>query len=143
MCEFFERHACCDALCADFGMLCNTIGHSLSVASSQVIYKKEYHGAYTDSEKSKISSAAVLGAIIGQIAFGFLADFLGRKKGLITTTVRQFFVATFLSSSVANYEIAITWQIVCHDTCLSLLFISNVFGFALYLWVAPLLLRRG
>jgi len=37
------------------------------------------------SQKSVVSSAALWGAVVGQLFFGFFADKLGRKKGFIVT----------------------------------------------------------
>lgn len=42
-------------------------------------------GGLSDQDKSTISSAALIGSIIGQLLFGMLADRIGRKKGFIAT----------------------------------------------------------
>lgn len=51
-----------------------------------VVFAAEYVTYYPDSVKTRLSTAALVGAIVGQIVFGFLADRLGRRLGLVTTS---------------------------------------------------------
>jgi PHS family inorganic phosphate transporter-like MFS transporter len=48
-----------------------------------IILSKEYN--INDTDKSTISSAALIGSMIGQLLFGLLADHIGRKVGFIIT----------------------------------------------------------
>ncbi|ETL77412.1 hypothetical protein L917_21645, partial [Phytophthora nicotianae] len=40
---------------------------------------------YTSYVKSWVSAAAIIGAVIGQLLFGFLGDVFGRKVNMIAT----------------------------------------------------------
>eukprot|EP00727_Mastigamoeba_balamuthi_P006675 m51a1_g2628 hypothetical protein (465) ;mRNA; f:561508-563058 len=49
-----------------------------------VVFKAEYGDAYPGA---RLSTAALVGSIVGQLSFGFVADILGRRIGLIITTL--------------------------------------------------------
>jgi PHS family inorganic phosphate transporter-like MFS transporter len=48
-----------------------------------LIMSKNYR--ITDADKAAISSAALVGAIIGQLTFGYVGDTIGRKKAFVIT----------------------------------------------------------
>lgn len=51
-----------------------------------VLLTEQYgHEIYTSSLKSAISAAALIGAVIGQLLFGYLGDVFGRKVNMIAT----------------------------------------------------------
>ncbi|OQR97954.1 inorganic phosphate transporter [Achlya hypogyna] len=50
-----------------------------------VILKAQYGSAYSTDMKSNVSTAALIGAVLGQLAFGFLGDLYGRKNCMIAT----------------------------------------------------------
>eukprot|EP00727_Mastigamoeba_balamuthi_P014743 m51a1_g9895 hypothetical protein (771) ;mRNA; f:54527-57971 len=50
-----------------------------------VVFKEKYGKANYPSER--ISTAALVGAIVGQLTFGFVADAVGRRIGMIITTL--------------------------------------------------------
>ena len=52
-----------------------------------VVFAAEFGAAYDDRAKSRTSSAALVGAIVGQLCFGAFADELGRKWGLVATAL--------------------------------------------------------
>ncbi|OQR86174.1 inorganic phosphate transporter [Thraustotheca clavata] len=50
-----------------------------------VILKHQYGSAYSTDMKSNVSTAALIGAVLGQLVFGFLGDMYGRKNCMIAT----------------------------------------------------------
>ncbi|OQS07716.1 inorganic phosphate transporter [Thraustotheca clavata] len=53
-----------------------------------VILQDQYtKGVYTAQMKSNVSSAALIGAVLGQLTFGFLGDMYGRKSCMVATCV--------------------------------------------------------
>ncbi|ETV94634.1 hypothetical protein H310_11628 [Aphanomyces invadans] len=61
--------------------------YDLSVINiTNVILEHQYTTkVYDASMKSNVSAAALIGAVLGQLAFGFLGDVYGRKKCMIAT----------------------------------------------------------
>ncbi|EQC26753.1 hypothetical protein SDRG_15403 [Saprolegnia diclina VS20] len=50
-----------------------------------IILKHQYRTEYTADMKSNVSTAALIGAVLGQLTFGFLGDMYGRKNCMIAT----------------------------------------------------------
>ncbi|KDO26879.1 hypothetical protein SPRG_20421 [Saprolegnia parasitica CBS 223.65] len=50
-----------------------------------IILKHQYKAEYTADMKSNVSTAALIGAVLGQLAFGFLGDMYGRKNCMVAT----------------------------------------------------------
>ncbi|KDO26881.1 hypothetical protein SPRG_20422 [Saprolegnia parasitica CBS 223.65] len=60
--------------------------YDLSVVNIvNIILKHQYKDEYTADMKSNVSTAALIGAVLGQLAFGFLGDMYGRKNCMIAT----------------------------------------------------------
>ncbi|CAK4842660.1 unnamed protein product, partial [Aphanomyces euteiches] len=61
--------------------------YDLSVVNIiNVILEHQYtKKVYDSSMKSNVSSAALIGAVLGQLAFGVLGDIYGRKNCMIAT----------------------------------------------------------
>ncbi|CAK4893773.1 unnamed protein product, partial [Aphanomyces euteiches] len=61
--------------------------YDLSVVNIiNVILEHQYSKkVYDSSMKSNVSSAALIGAVLGQLAFGVLGDIYGRKNCMIAT----------------------------------------------------------
>lgn len=63
---------------AGFGLLVDLYDFSVINIAKPLLEKE--HGAMTEIEKGCLTSAALFGAVIGQLVFGELADVLGRRK---------------------------------------------------------------
>ncbi|OQR88922.1 inorganic phosphate transporter [Thraustotheca clavata] len=50
-----------------------------------VILQHRYKKEYTADMKSNVSTAALIGAVLGQLVFGFLGDMYGRKNCMVAT----------------------------------------------------------
>ena len=61
----------------------------------------DYDQSLTTSMKSNVKTAALVGAVVGQLFFGSIADLIGRKKVFITTCVLVI-AGALLSSTVQN-----------------------------------------
>jgi PHS family inorganic phosphate transporter-like MFS transporter len=62
-------------------------GYDLSVINMALtILEKLYPTAMTASTKGLIASMTLVGVIVGQLSFGFIADIVGRKAASIATT---------------------------------------------------------
>ncbi|KDO17512.1 hypothetical protein SPRG_21860 [Saprolegnia parasitica CBS 223.65] len=60
--------------------------YDLSVVNIvNIILKHQYKDEYTADMKSNVSTAALIGAVLGQLAFGFLGDMYGRKNCMVAT----------------------------------------------------------
>lgn len=49
------------------------------------VLKVNFPTCFTSEVNERVTTAVLVGAILGQIGFGFFADFLGRRNGLIVT----------------------------------------------------------
>jgi PHS family inorganic phosphate transporter-like MFS transporter len=63
---------------------------------------------FGDSDQSAVSTAALAGAILGQLAFGFIADKIGRKKGFVVTLSIVIVGAILSASSFSIPSIGLT-----------------------------------
>lgn len=58
------------------------------LTSSRPQYSRTYgNTVFTSDVSARIGNALLVGAIIGQLSFGLIADRLGRKVGLLLTTI--------------------------------------------------------
>jgi PHS family inorganic phosphate transporter-like MFS transporter len=78
------------------------------------ILKHQYGSdVYSDQMKSNVSSAALIGAVAGQLLFGFLGDVIGRKKSMVITCA-LLIVGGVLSTCayVPNNDMGTLWFLV-------------------------------
>lgn len=54
---------------------------------TNVLFKKEYADQYTSPVSTKVSSALLVGEVIGQVVIGLTCDYLGRKTAIVVTTL--------------------------------------------------------
>lgn len=52
-----------------------------------VLLKKQYPTEYTSTVSTRVSNALLVGEIFGQIVVGLTCDYLGRKTGIVLTTM--------------------------------------------------------
>jgi len=80
--------------------------------------EESYHQPLTAGTKSTIKSIALIGAVVGQIAFGAIADVIGRQKVFVMTCIlvsvgaimSSLVVDTPASSNFGIYSQLILWR---------------------------------
>jgi PHS family inorganic phosphate transporter-like MFS transporter len=75
----------------------------LQVTSMVVPIMAEVY-SQTDTDSSLVSTAALLGAMLGQLLFGFIADMVGRRFGF-ALTIAVFTLGAIASSAVGNQAV--------------------------------------
>ena len=73
---------CAKSIIAGAGFMCDA--YDLFVMN-MVMVVLSYDYAETDSDRSLIAGAVLAGSVVGQLLFGVLADYIGRRKGFIAT----------------------------------------------------------
>jgi MFS family permease len=76
---------------AGFGLLVDLYDFSVINLAKPLLEKE--HGTMTDLEKGCLTSAALFGAVVGQLVFGALADVLGRRVMFIATALIVLFAS--------------------------------------------------
>ncbi|KZT68333.1 MFS general substrate transporter [Daedalea quercina L-15889] len=61
--------------------------HNNLMTMTNVVFKKLYPTEYTSDVSTRVSNALLVGEVIGQIIVGILCDRVGRKAGLVMTTL--------------------------------------------------------
>ncbi|KZT68331.1 MFS general substrate transporter [Daedalea quercina L-15889] len=69
-----------------FGLVSDGYHNSL-MTMTNVVFKKLYPTEYTSTVSTRVSNAMLVGEVIGQVIVGILCDRLGRKGGLMMTTL--------------------------------------------------------
>ncbi|RLN57948.1 hypothetical protein BBJ28_00002603 [Nothophytophthora sp. Chile5] len=78
-----------------------------------VVLTEQYGKAvYTSYLKSWVSAAAIIGAVVGQLLFGFLGDVFGRKVNMIATCVLLIFGSILCTVAYAGDGSATLWFLV-------------------------------
>ena len=87
----FEGKDMLTTVLAGFGLLVDLYDFSVINIAKPLLEKE--HGAMTEIEKGCLTSAALFGAVIGQLVFGALADVFGRRKMFIATSLIVLFAS--------------------------------------------------
>ncbi|KAF1313352.1 Inorganic phosphate transporter, partial [Globisporangium splendens] len=72
---------------------------------------------YTSHMKSAVSAAAIIGAVIGQLLFGFLGDVFGRKVNMIITCCLLIFGGILCTVAYAGDATNTLWFLVIGSGC--------------------------
>ncbi|KAK3833505.1 MAG: major facilitator superfamily domain-containing protein [Linnemannia elongata] len=79
-------------------------GYQVGVLSLiNVCFTKIYGDAFTSEMSTRIGNSLFVGCIIGQISFGFICDRLGRKVGLMITTILVILGAALCAGAVGAH----------------------------------------
>jgi MFS transporter, PHS family, inorganic phosphate transporter len=68
----------------------------------------------TDEDKSMVASTALWGAVAGQLIFGSLADYIGRRKVLIATVILITLGAILSATCVKSTRFTIYQQLAVY-----------------------------
>ncbi|KAH9947902.1 major facilitator superfamily domain-containing protein [Amylocystis lapponica] len=71
---------------AAFGLISDGYQNNL-MTMANVVFKKIYPTEYTSSVSTRVSNALLVGEVLGQVFVGILCDRVGRKAGLVVTTI--------------------------------------------------------
>ncbi|KAI0931919.1 hypothetical protein AcW1_000807 [Taiwanofungus camphoratus] len=71
---------------AAFGLISDGYQNNL-MTMTNVVFKKLYPKEYTSSVSTRVSNALLVGEILGQVFVGLICDRVGRKAGLVITTL--------------------------------------------------------
>ncbi|KAL6310057.1 major facilitator superfamily domain-containing protein [Sparassis latifolia] len=71
---------------AAFGLISDGYQNNL-MTMANVAFKQIYPKEYTSTVSTRVSNALLVGEILGQVFVGLLCDRVGRKAGLVVTTV--------------------------------------------------------
>ncbi|KDO22800.1 hypothetical protein SPRG_11558 [Saprolegnia parasitica CBS 223.65] len=98
--------------------------YDLSVINIINVILQDQYGkdVYTASMKSNVSSAALIGAVLGQLAFGFLGDVYGRKKCMVATCALLIFGGILCAAAYGGSG---------HNTLWFLIFARGILGFGI------------
>ncbi|KAF0691598.1 hypothetical protein As57867_017155, partial [Aphanomyces stellatus] len=78
-----------------------------------VILEHQYHkSVYTASMKSNVSAAALIGAVLGQLAFGVLGDIYGRKNCMVATCILLILGGILCAAAYGGEPINTLWFLV-------------------------------
>jgi PHS family inorganic phosphate transporter-like MFS transporter len=78
-----------------------------------IVLTEQYgKGVYTSHMKSSVSAAALIGAVIGQLLFGYLGDVFGRKVNMIATCVLLIFGGILCTVAYAGDATNTLWFLV-------------------------------
>ncbi|CAH0482879.1 unnamed protein product [Peronospora belbahrii] len=78
-----------------------------------VVLAEQYgHDTYSSSMKSWVSAAAIIGAVVGQLGFGFLGDVFGRKVNMIFTCCLLIVGGILCAAAYAGDGRATVWFLV-------------------------------
>ncbi|TFY67182.1 hypothetical protein EVJ58_g1787 [Rhodofomes roseus] len=69
-----------------FGLISDGYHNNL-MTMTNIVFKKLYPSDYTSNISTRVTNALLVGEIIGQITVGILCDRIGRKAGLVMTTL--------------------------------------------------------
>ncbi|CAO3591673.1 unnamed protein product [Absidia cylindrospora] len=67
---------------------------------------------FNDTVSSRLSYAMFVGCVVGQVFFGFFVDRIGRKAGLVTTTVLVILGAAMSAASSGITSEGLLWMMV-------------------------------
>ncbi|KDO19028.1 hypothetical protein SPRG_15214 [Saprolegnia parasitica CBS 223.65] len=98
--------------------------YDLSVINIINVILQDQYGkdVFTASMKSNVSSAALIGAVLGQLAFGFLGDVYGRKKCMVATCALLIFGGILCAAAYGGSG---------HNTLWFLIFARGILGFGI------------
>ncbi|KAL1923138.1 uncharacterized protein VTP21DRAFT_9514 [Calcarisporiella thermophila] len=83
------------------------------ISFAQVLLKLIYGtDVFTPEVASRISYALFVGALIGQVGFGLICDRIGRKVGLISTTILVIVGAALSAASSGSTPEGLFWMLV-------------------------------
>jgi len=86
-------------------------GYQLGMPSLQTLLLFESYGSsFTSFFQSSVNSSTLYGILLGQLFFGFLADMIGRKNGLLLTTICIAMGAIISTSSNGTSTPGIFWM---------------------------------
>ncbi|PCH33816.1 MFS general substrate transporter [Wolfiporia cocos MD-104 SS10] len=71
---------------AAFGLISDGYQNNI-MTMINVVFKKLYPGVYTSHISTRVSNALLVGEVLGQLFVGLLCDRMGRKAGLVITTL--------------------------------------------------------
>lgn len=78
-----------------------------------VVLTEQYGKAvYTANMKSTVSAAALIGAVIGQLLFGYLGDVFGRKVNMVITCCLLIFGGILCTCAYGGSDINTLWFLV-------------------------------
>ncbi|EQC26756.1 hypothetical protein SDRG_15406 [Saprolegnia diclina VS20] len=87
--------------------------YDLSVVNIvNIILKHQYKEDYTSDMKSNVSTAALIGAVLGQLTFGFLGDMYGRKNCMIATCAILIVGGILTAAAYGGSDHATLWFLV-------------------------------
>ncbi|PCH44783.1 MFS Git1p-like glycerophosphoinositol permease [Wolfiporia cocos MD-104 SS10] len=88
---------------AAFGLLSDGYHNNL-MTMTNVVFKRLYPSGYTTSVSTRVSNALLVGEIIGQVLLGLICDRIGRKAGLVLTTLLIVVGATLCTAAYGAHE---------------------------------------
>lgn len=98
-------------ICAGFALISDGYQNNVLTMVNQV-FTFQYPDEYSSKVKTRVSNAALVGTIFGQVVIGVAADYIGRKNSIIIATV-FLIVGTCLCAASHGVTIAgMFWMLV-------------------------------
>lgn len=88
-------------------------GYQNSVLTmSNLVLAKEFPDNYDSTMKTRVSNAALVGTIFGQLSMGIVADYYGRKVAIVAATVFLVFGTCLAAASHGKSTEGLLWMLI-------------------------------
>lgn len=88
------------------------LSNAAVIGSLTLLLTTLYPEALTDSMRSRLSNAFLIGMIVGMVGFGVVVDQLGRKTGAIATTLLLLLGIAMSAAANGTTELGVIWMLV-------------------------------